>query len=82
MIIYHVVITIDAGIESEWLDKTKPTLVVWSERDVVIPVKHAHSTHEHLPESQLIVFPGAGHEPHRRHAVPFADAVALLVAGG
>jgi pimeloyl-ACP methyl ester carboxylesterase len=66
-------------IEAKYLAKTMPTLVVWSEQDVVIPVSHARATHEYLPGSTLVVFPGGGHEPHRRHALPFADAVAAFV---
>ena len=45
-----------------------PTLLVWNEGDPVIPVAHARAAHEHLPGSRLVVFPGSGHEPHRRHA--------------
>jgi pimeloyl-ACP methyl ester carboxylesterase len=70
---------IGSYIEAQYLAKHIPTLVVWSEKDVVIPVKHAVATHEYLPGSRLVVFPGGGHEPHRRHAIPFADAVAQLI---
>ena len=56
-----------------------PTLLVWSQRDVIIPVAHAHRTHEHLPGSELVVFRGGGHEPHRRNALAFANAVAAFV---
>jgi pimeloyl-ACP methyl ester carboxylesterase len=54
-------------------------MVVWAEGDGVIPVAHAHAAREHLPDSRLVVFPGGGHEPHRRHAAEFADAVAHFV---
>jgi pimeloyl-ACP methyl ester carboxylesterase len=67
-------------LEMRYLAEQVPTLVVWSERDGVIPVAHARATHEHLPGSRLVVFPGGGHEPHRRHADAFADAVARFVA--
>lgn len=67
-------------IEMRYLAEHVPTLLVWSERDGVIPVSHARATHEHLPGSRLLVFPGGGHEPHRRNAVEFADAVADFVA--
>lgn len=62
-------------IEMRYLAEHVPTLLVWSERDAVIPVAHAHATRAHLPGSRLLVFPGGGHEPHRRHAVEFATAV-------
>ena len=66
-------------IEMEYLAAHLPTLLVWSQRDVIIPVAHAHRTHEHLPGSELVVFHGGGHEPHRRNALAFADAVAAFV---
>lgn len=67
-------------IEMRYLAEQVPTLLVWSERDGVIPVAHAHAARRHLPGSRLVVFAGGGHEPHRRNAVEFADAVADFVA--
>jgi pimeloyl-ACP methyl ester carboxylesterase len=67
-------------IEMKYLADYVPTMIVWSERDGVIPVAHAHAAGDHLPTSRLVVFPGGGHEPHRRHAAEFADAVAEFVA--
>jgi pimeloyl-ACP methyl ester carboxylesterase len=66
-------------VEMEYLAAHVPTLLVWSQRDVIIPVAHAHRTHEHLPGSELVVFHGGGHEPHRRNALAFANAVAAFV---
>ena len=56
-----------------------PTLLVWSEQDPVIPVAHARAANAQLSGSRLVVFPGGGHEPHRRQAVQFAEAVAAFV---
>jgi pimeloyl-ACP methyl ester carboxylesterase len=56
-----------------------PTLLVWNEHDPVIPVSHARAAHEHLPGSRLAVFPGGGHEPHRREPQRFAQTVASFV---
>lgn len=67
-------------LEMEYLAAHLPTLLVWAERDVIIPVAHAHHTHANLPGSELVVFPGGGHEPHRRNAEAFADAVAAFVS--
>jgi len=63
-------------LEMQYLAAHVPTLVVWAEGDVVIPVAHARATHAHLAGSQLLIFPGGGHEPHRRHAAEFCEAVA------
>jgi pimeloyl-ACP methyl ester carboxylesterase len=66
-------------LEMRYLASHVPTLLVWAERDSVIPVAHAHATVDRLPGSRLVVFPGSGHEPHRRHAEKFADVVADFV---
>jgi pimeloyl-ACP methyl ester carboxylesterase len=52
---------------------------VWAEGDGVIPVAHARAAHDQLPGSRLVVFPGSGHEPHRRNAEEFAAAVVDFV---
>jgi pimeloyl-ACP methyl ester carboxylesterase len=38
-----------------------PTLIIWGDRDAVIPVEHAHVAHELMPGSRLEVVEGAGH---------------------
>lgn len=59
-----------------------PTLIVWSEIDPVLPVAHAYATRDLLPGSRLVIFPGRGHEPHRRDVERFADEVASFVGVG
>lgn len=66
-------------LEMRYLAEHVPTLLVWSERDPIIPVSHAHRTHEYLPGSRLRLFPAGGHEPHRRHADEFAEELASFV---
>ncbi len=66
-------------IEMGYLSPDLPTLIIWSEHDPILPVSHAHDTHDHLPGSRLELFPGLSHEPHRRHAVRFADTVADFI---
>jgi pimeloyl-ACP methyl ester carboxylesterase len=38
-----------------------PTLIVWGDRDAVIPVSHARIAHDLIPGSRLEIVPGAGH---------------------
>ena len=38
-----------------------PTMIIWGDRDQVIPVSHAHIAHELMPGSRLEVVEGAGH---------------------
>lgn len=41
-----------------------PTLIVWGEKDSIIPVQHAHNGHAGIEGSRLEVFAEAGHFPH------------------
>lgn len=66
-------------IEMKYLADHVPTMIVWSEQDGVIPLEHARAASAHLPTSRLVVFSGGGHEPHRRHAARFAEAVAGFI---
>ncbi|WP_375481878.1 alpha/beta fold hydrolase [uncultured Jatrophihabitans sp.] len=61
------------------LSAERPTLLLWTEGDPVIPVAHARAAHAHLPGSRLVVLPGGGHEPHRRDPERFADEVAAFL---
>jgi pimeloyl-ACP methyl ester carboxylesterase len=38
-----------------------PTMIVWGDRDTVIPVSHAHAAHQLVPSSRLEIFEGVGH---------------------
>ena len=38
-----------------------PTMIIWGDRDQVIPVSHAHIAHELIPGSRLEIVEGAGH---------------------
>lgn len=41
-----------------------PTLIVWGDRDGIIPVSHAHTAHEAIPGSHLAILDEVGHFPH------------------
>jgi len=49
-----------------------PTLIVWGERDSIIPVAHGAAAHEAMPGSRFEVFEGAGHMPHDDDPFRFA----------
>jgi pimeloyl-ACP methyl ester carboxylesterase len=46
-----------------YLAEHVPFMLVWGERDGVIPVEHAYAAHELVKSSRLEVFPEAGHFP-------------------
>ena len=47
-----------------YLAAAMPTLIVWGDRDHIIPVSQGYSSHEAMPGSRLEIFEGAGHFPH------------------
>jgi pimeloyl-ACP methyl ester carboxylesterase len=47
-----------------YLAESIPFLIMWGERDPIIPVAHGRAAHGLVPGSRLEVFPGAGHFPH------------------
>jgi pimeloyl-ACP methyl ester carboxylesterase len=49
-----------------------PSLIVWGERDTIIPLAHGEAAHAAMPGSRLEVFPGAGHMPHDADPERFA----------
>jgi len=50
-----------------------PSLIVWGERDSIIPVEHGADAHEAMPGSRFEVFPDAGHMPHDADPERFAE---------
>lgn len=45
-----------------------PTLIIWGQKDKIFPVGAAHQQQQHIPGSQLILLPKAGHLPHLENA--------------
>lgn len=56
-----------------------PLLVVWGDRDPIIPLRHAQTTRDLLPNAQVEVFEGAGHFPHNHQPRRFARLVSDFV---
>ncbi|GAA2139692.1 alpha/beta hydrolase [Kitasatospora kazusensis] len=48
-----------------YLTQGMPTMLVWGERDQVVPAVHAGIAHVSMPGSRLELFPEAGHFPFR-----------------
>jgi 2-hydroxymuconate-semialdehyde hydrolase len=71
------------GWRSELLDAAgshpRPTLVVWGERDLILPAHHLETARTHLPHARFHTFPDTGHMPQIERAVEFADLVRDLV---
>jgi pimeloyl-ACP methyl ester carboxylesterase len=58
-----------------------PSLIVWGERDSIIPVAHGAAAHEAMPGSRFEVFPGAGHMPHDADPERFAAVLTEFCDG-
>jgi pimeloyl-ACP methyl ester carboxylesterase len=56
-----------------YLASNMPTLIVWGDKDRIIPVVHAHRAHEAIPNSRLAIMEGVGHYPHVEDPVRFVE---------
>jgi pimeloyl-ACP methyl ester carboxylesterase len=54
---------------------TAPTLLLWGERDALVPVTHAADYLRALPDAQSVILPGIGHVPMEE--APAETAAAL-----
>jgi hypothetical protein len=49
-----------------------PSLIIWGSHDRIIPIEHAKSANEAMPDSRLEIFEDAGHFPHLDDPLRFA----------
>ena len=63
-----------------YLAEGMPTLIIWGDRDPMIPVAHGLAAHAAVPHSQLELFEGAGHYPFEEDPERFASLLAQFVA--
>jgi pimeloyl-ACP methyl ester carboxylesterase len=62
-----------------YLAEAVPTLILWGDRDPIIPARHGVRAHELMPGSRLRIFDGAGHFPHHDDPPGFAAAITEFV---
>lgn len=66
--------------DSKLIDKIKaPTLILWGEKDQWIPLDFAYKFKKDIPNSKLIIFPGAGHVPMEEMPIPTADSTKIFI---
>jgi len=64
----------------EVLEKIKvPTLIVWGEKDDVLPVKDARELKEKIEGAKLRIISGAKHSPHRETPEELAEIIYQFV---
>jgi pimeloyl-ACP methyl ester carboxylesterase len=63
-----------------YLSAEVPSLLVWGERDPIIPAAHGRAAQEQMPGSRLEVFEHSGHFPHLDDPRRFANTLSDFVA--
>ncbi len=69
-----------AALDRIYLADALPLLIVWGDRDPIIPVSHGEDLHRELPNSHLEVFEGVGHVPQLESPGSFIAAVERFLA--
>ena len=63
-----------------YLAEGMPTLIVWGERDPMIPAAHGVAAHALIPHSRLELFPDAGHYPFDEDPERFVEVLRDFIA--
>ena len=64
-----------------YLTEGMPTMLLWGDRDSVVPVRHAHRALEAMPGARLEIFEGAGHFPFHADPARFVALIQEFTAG-
>jgi len=74
-----------SALDRLYLAANLPALIVWGDRDNIIPVAHATVAHDAIPGSRLEILEGVGHFPHveapDRFLAVLTDFLASTTAG-
>lgn len=68
-----------SALDRLYLAEHVPTLIIWGERDRIIPVSHAHDAHAAISGSELVIFDECGHFPHTEQPGRFVDTVVHFI---
>lgn len=60
----------------------RPTLLIWGDRDRILPVAHLAAARRQFPDAQVHLFAATGHMPQIERADEFADLVTAFVENG
>ena len=64
-----------------YLAEEVPSLVIWGERDPIIPARHGERAAGEMPGSRFELFPGAGHFPMLHDPERFAEVLEDFIDG-
>jgi pimeloyl-ACP methyl ester carboxylesterase len=69
-----------SALDRLYLASHLPTLIVWGDRDGIIPIDHAYAAHDAIPGSRLVLLEGVGHFPHVEAPERFAEVLVDFLA--
>jgi pimeloyl-ACP methyl ester carboxylesterase len=64
-----------SALDRLYLAAEMPMLIIWGERDPIIPFAHGAAATAEAPGSRLVTFPGVKHFPHRENPGRFLEEV-------
>jgi NADP-dependent 3-hydroxy acid dehydrogenase YdfG/pimeloyl-ACP methyl ester carboxylesterase len=78
------------GVRTQWRDELltavtahpRPTLVIWGDRDRILPAVHLGAARQHFPHAQVHLFAGTGHMPQIERPDEFAEVVTAFIENG
>jgi pimeloyl-ACP methyl ester carboxylesterase len=69
-----------SAVERMEATQSVPSLIVWGERDRIVPLRHGQQLHELIPNTYLAVFKRTGHFPHRDDPARFVRVIDEFLA--
>lgn len=69
-----------SAIDRLYLAERMPVLIVWGEKDRIIPISHAHEAAKAAPNSRLEIIPGVGHFPQSEDPATFVEILRDFLA--
>ena len=62
-------------------DIEAPTLIVWGEHDMLVPVEDAHEFERLIPQSRTVILEDTGHVPMLERPAKFNELLEELIEG-
>jgi pimeloyl-ACP methyl ester carboxylesterase len=69
-----------SAIDRLYLAERTPVLIVWGEKDRIIPISHAYQAAKVAPNSRLEIMPGVGHFPQSEDPATFVEILRDFLA--
>ncbi len=70
--------------QAQLFEQKLPVLILWGEKDRVVPIENAHFLAEAIPNARLVIVPDAGHNIQQERPAVVSEAILTdeLIAGG